>query len=196
MTKHALADPKNIQNQPVWLYSGTKDTVVIQGVVDKLHEYYTFYGADLKYVNNLVGEHTFPTDLPRNKNACTYLGTPFIGNCGFDGAGDMFKHVLPGQDKKPLKQREMNWRSMGELTLFDQRVYSNATTEAEFAASSLDELGYLYTPHTCKNGDAECQVHVAIHGCHQGRYWLKHTYVEDTGYLEWAGVNDIIVLFP
>jgi poly(3-hydroxybutyrate) depolymerase len=37
---------------------------------------------------------------------------------------------------------------------------------------------------------------VSLHGCSQSQTYLGRTYVEDTGYLEWAGTNDIIVVFP
>ncbi len=62
-------------------------------------------------------------------------------------------------------------------------------------ASSLDELGYVYIPNECKNNE-NCAVHVSIHGCHQGRETLDSYFVENTGYLEWAASNNMIILFP
>jgi len=63
--------------------------------MDKLKDYYTHYGADVQYENSIQASHTFPTDLERNTNSCLVLKTPYIANCNYDGAGTMFKHILP-----------------------------------------------------------------------------------------------------
>ena len=65
-----------------------------------------------------------------------------------------------------------------------------------FETSSLDEQGYVYIPDACRETGFSCKTHVAIHGCHQGRETLGSTFAEDTGYLEWAAANNIIMLFP
>ena len=95
VTTKTIDNPDNLKDQKVWLFSGTKDTEVYQGVMDKVQGYYKHYGADIKYVNDLAAEHAFPTDLKRNTNACDYLGDPYINNCNFDGVGDMWKHIIP-----------------------------------------------------------------------------------------------------
>ena len=71
-TTRTIANPTNLKKKNVWLFSGTKDTEVKQGVVDKLDSYYKYFGANVEYVNNIPAEHTFPTDLVRNTNACDY----------------------------------------------------------------------------------------------------------------------------
>ena len=67
------------------------------------------------------------------------------------------------------KPREMDWKSNGTLSLFDQTEFVSPLYV--FNTSSLDKNGYLYVPNSCKEN--ECQVHVAIHGCHQGRETLE-----------------------
>ena len=188
LTTHTIDNPSNLKHQPVWLFSGTSDTEVVQGVEDKLQDYYKHYGANIKYINNMAAEHAFPTDLSRNQNPCDFFGPPYINNCGFDGVGDMFSHIISSD----LKPRDMDWQSAGELILFDQTEFVNPLYV--YDTSSLDKLGYAYIPHSC-NTD-QCQIHVAIHGCHQGRESLESLYVKNTGYLEWAAANDIVVLFP
>ena len=69
-----IADPENIKGQPVWIFSGTVDTIVVHGVSNKLNQQFSDYGANIKYVNTMVSEHGFPTDLSINKTPCTYNG--------------------------------------------------------------------------------------------------------------------------
>lgn len=157
---------------------------------DKLNKYYKHYSTKNTYVNNIAAEHAFPTDLPQNKNACDYFGAPYINNCAYDGAGEMLKTIVPGD----LKPRTMDWKSMGEISLFDQTEFINPLYV--FNTSSLDQNGYVYIPNACRTKGSDCKVHVAIHGCHQGRETLDSQFVENTGYLEWAAANDIVVVFP
>ena len=44
---HPIDDPKNLQDAPVFIYSGVLDTVVIQGVVDITNEIYGRFGASV-----------------------------------------------------------------------------------------------------------------------------------------------------
>ena len=87
-----------------------------------------------------------------------FFGPPYINNCQFDGVGDMFSHIISSD----LHPRDMDWASAGELILFDQTEFINPLYVSD--TSSIDKLGYVYIPDTCR--DESCQVHVAIHGCH------------------------------
>jgi len=60
----------------------------------------------------------------------------------------------------------------------------------------MDDTGYVFIPKGCESANADCKVHVAFHGCEQGKSFVDETFVTDAGYLEWAGVNNIITLFP
>ena len=89
-------DPiSTLKDQPVWLWSGTKDTIVYHGVENATDQFYRDMGADVVYVNDMEAEHGFPTDLSRNKNTCMTLDRPGISNCHYDGVGEMFKHIIP-----------------------------------------------------------------------------------------------------
>ena len=151
----------NLKDQKVWVYGGLLDTVVVQGVQDKLVEQYRSYGADVKYVNTLSSQHTFPTDYVRNTNACAYAGMPYISNCEFDGVHSMLTHILPDVIKK---ERVMNWADYGQIIEFDQQ-----------GPKSMDPKGYVYVPDNCVNGG--CHLHVAFHGCSQSVSYLNETYV-------------------
>jgi predicted esterase len=60
---HPIDDPKNLENAPVFIYSGILDTVVMPGVVDVTNEMYKRFNANVQYVNRFISEHVFPTDL-------------------------------------------------------------------------------------------------------------------------------------
>ena len=62
---------KNQKDDAVWLFSGTKDTVVDPGVVQKLHAYYTAFGVqNLVLVDSIAAEHSMPT--LNYGSACAY----------------------------------------------------------------------------------------------------------------------------
>ena len=142
LTTHTIDNPSNLKHSPVWLFSGTSDTEVVQGVMDKLDGYYKHYGSDIRYVNSYAAEHAFPTDLERNENPCDFFGPPYINNCQFDGVGDMFSHIISSD----LHPRDMDWASAGELILFDQTEFINPLYVSD--TSSMDKLGYAYIPDT------------------------------------------------
>lgn len=66
--------------------------------------------------------------------------------------------------------------------------------------SSLSESGFIYVPEQCKT--TQCRLHVAFHGCMQGRVTTSTPektgiiYPVYAGYNEWAKANDIVVLYP
>ena len=187
-----IDDPVNLGEQPIWVYSGVLDTVVLPEVVNYVPRVYQYWGANVQYVNRFQGEHTFPTNLSQNTNFCSFLGSPYIANCNWDGAGSLFHKVIPDQDTKPLKNRVMDWKSAGTFQEFDQAEFST-----DFANSSLDEKGFIYIPNNCKSGDSpHCMLHLVFHGCSQGRKFLDTYYAQNTGYLEWAAANDLVLLFP
>lgn len=47
---------------------------------------------------DVQAEHTYPT--LSYGNACSYQGSPYIGNCGFDGAGVSLNWLYGGTMKK------------------------------------------------------------------------------------------------
>ena len=103
----------------------------------------------------------------------------------------MFAHIIPGES---LKARVDDWQSAGTLMLFNQEEF--VVDYDVFVGASMNHSAYVYIPNSCNTANSECRVHIAIHGCHQGLETVKSYYAEQTGYLEWAASNDIIVLFP
>ncbi len=83
-------DPtKSLAKAKVFLFSGTKDSIVPQSVMDVLNQYYMAFvpPENVRYVNDVPAEHAMVTD--GNGNACGHLGSPYINNCGYDTAGEL-----------------------------------------------------------------------------------------------------------
>jgi hypothetical protein len=59
----------------------------------------------------------------------------------------------------------------------------------------MDSIGFVYVPRNCENG-ALCKLHIALHGCLQGRYKIGTVFAENTGFNQVADANDIIILYP
>ena len=128
--------------------------------------YYKYFGADIKYVNNMEAEHGFPTDDPDLKNTehqCGYFGKPFINYCNYDGVGEMFKHIMPYQDSHPLKPKIQTWKEAGKLEFFKQAEFFKSNDD--FKESQLADNGYVYIPNSCYDKETFCRVHLALHGC-------------------------------
>ena len=191
-------DPvENIRGDRVWLFSGTKDTKVDPEVVAKAGEYYRGLGVrgkDLVFRNDVPAAHAMVTDT-FGKN-CSYFGSPYIDNCGFDAAGALLTHLLGALNPRvPALPHN--------IVPFSQQHASALSTD-EFSVAGLAETGYAYVPTVCgspqnkTNGagtPSSCRVHVAYHGCYQGLENINTTFVEHAGYNEWAEANDIVVVY-
>jgi len=86
----------------------------------------------------------------------------------------------------------MDWKSLGTFEEFDQTEFTT-----DFENSGLGPIGFIYTPNNCLSGNSpNCKLHLAFHGCSQSREYINTDYAQNTGYLEWAAANDLIILFP
>jgi poly(3-hydroxybutyrate) depolymerase len=180
----------NQANQKVYMFSGSGDTTVATSVMDQVYKYYVTTGAfipaaNVAYKKDTNAAHTFPTDFDSTgNNACTTAGSPYISNCGFDGAGAILKQIYG----------TLNARNTGTLGgSFIQ------FSQSEFLASpgtyGLDTTGWAYVPAACASG-AACKVHVAFHGCQQYYATIGDKFIKNTGYNRWADTNNIIVVYP
>lgn len=182
-----VIDPTdNLKHSQVYLLSGKYDHVVLPGVVKKLEEYYSGFVTEgnITSMFSLPAAHCFPTDDYGNK--CSYFGPPYICNCNFSAARDILKHVYPGSPdlKKPHSYIPEN------LFDFDQ---------SEFiidGITSMDSIGYIYVPTACQSKKTPCKLHIAFHGCRQGRMYLDNEFAAHSGYSQYAEELNIIVIFP
>ena len=180
-----VIDPvENLKHSQVFLLSGKHDSVVLQGVVKKLEEYYSHFVTEgnITSVFSLPAEHCFPTQDYGNK--CTYFGPPYICNCNYSAAHEILNHVYPGSpDLKPSFQPE-------NLFEFDQSEFGI------YSLAHMDSVGYIYVPTVCQSKKTPCKLHIAFHGCRQGRVYLGNEYAVHSGYNEYAEGLNTIVIFP
>ena len=180
-----VIDPvENLERSQIYLLSGKYDTVVLQGVVKKLEEYYSHFvtKGNITSVFTLPAEHCFPTvDYGNN---CSYFGPPFICNCNFSAAYEILKYVYPGMPVIKPSYRPEN------LFEFDQSEFTI------YGRTQMDSVGFIYVPTVCQSKKTPCKLHIAFHGCRQGRVYLGNEYVSHTGYGQYAEELNIIVIFP
>ncbi|GAM26473.1 hypothetical protein SAMD00019534_096480 [Acytostelium subglobosum LB1] len=184
-------DPtSNMANSRVWIYSGTKDTVVVPGVVKKLVEYYQHYITDNSRINttfDIPSEHSFVTD--NFGNHCDYLGPAYINNCGFNTAYALLNSIIPQGVNPPSPVNS----SASNIVQLDQASFIPYGTALE---ASLWDYAFAYVPPQCQNNDGSCSVHVAFHGCLQTIPLINDTFYMNTGYNELADSNNMIILYP
>jgi len=177
-----IDDPANLHTARVWLFSGTKDDTVRPPVVEALAEYYgRFVPADrIALVRDVGAGHAMITyDYGA---ACGKTAAPYLNDCDFDAAGALLAHLYG-----PLQAAST--QPQGELLPFDQAPFAGAPY-----AISLDAQGFVYVPSVCRAGG--CRVHVAFHGCEQGREQIGELFARHAGYNRWADSNRIVVLYP
>jgi poly(3-hydroxybutyrate) depolymerase len=91
-----LIDPvANLQGQPVYLWSGTADSVVEQPLMDALKSYYeNFQASVFRYDNNFDAQHGW--ESPYGPLSCDDLASPFLISCsGIGGGGGGTSGLFP-----------------------------------------------------------------------------------------------------
>ncbi|MBS0447015.1 MAG: fibronectin type III domain-containing protein [Proteobacteria bacterium] len=179
-------DPKaGVAAQKIYMFVGTSDYTVGVNPMNAAQTQYTGNGvpaAGLSYVKRSNTAHVFPTDFAGSgDNACNSSTSPYIANCGYDGAKaafNAFYGTLNPRNDAP---------AAGNYIEFDQTAY---TTNPGMAAT-----GWIYVPASCASG-TKCRLHVALHGCLQNYATIGDKFLKNTGYTRWADTNDIVVLFP
>jgi poly(3-hydroxybutyrate) depolymerase len=181
--KSGAIDPlEGMQDAPVFIYSGTKDSVVYTDVVRKAETMYRHFGAAITSEYSIPAEHSQPT--VSYGNDCGYLGEPFISKCNYDAAGTVLQ-VLYGSLVKPSSSPDPS-----EVQTFSQEKYLPPGKRP--SEISLADQGYLYVPPQCSNQSKTCRLHVAFHGCLMN----SNEYSQHGGYNSWALANDIVMLYP
>ncbi len=175
----------NVANQKIFMFVGTSDYTVGPNPMNAVQTQYTNNGvpaANLDYIQRASTAHVFPTDFDSTgNNACSSTASPYISNCGYDGAKAAFTKFYG-----TLNARN-NAPAAGNYIQFDQTAF---TTNA-----GMSPTGWVYVPANCAAG-ATCRLHVALHGCQQNYDTIGDKFVKNTGYTRWADTNSIIVLFP
>jgi poly(3-hydroxybutyrate) depolymerase len=176
----------NLRGQPVYLWSGTQDTVVNPHEMADLNTEYQRYGAKVHFDNAYPAEHGW--ESPDGELACGTLGSPYMVKCSTNGeVYDSVKTWLT-MFLGPLKPRN-NGRLSGTLSAFDQ---------TEFGASpsvSMSSTGSVFVPKSCLQGEI-CGFVLALHGCLQEASLIGNRWVIEAGINEWADTNKLVVVYP
>jgi len=184
-----IDNPANLTRSNVYLYSGTGDTVVYPTVVKALQQYYQNWVSNVVTEFNIPSEHCLPTtDFG---NSCSNLGSPYINNCNYDGAGTAL-NVIYNNLKQPVSPVSSS------IVSFSQDDFMPSGTSA--GSVSLADTGYAYVPTACQGQEAAanktCKLHIAFHGCQQTTADIGADYYTDGGFNGWAEANKIIVVYP
>lgn len=181
-----IDNKSNWANQKIYIFTGTSDTTVGPNQTNALQTQYLNNGvpsANISYVQRASTAHVFPTDFDSTgNNSCSSTASPYISNCGYDGAKAALTHfygTLNARNNTPAASNYIE---------FDQSAYSAGNP-------GMATNGWLYVPASCASG-TQCKLHVALHGCQQSTDKIGDKYVKNTGYSRWADTNNIIVLFP
>ena len=175
-----LADPANLADDRVYLFHGTLDNKVSSLVHDATASLYTRFipAEQILEVNDIAAGHVFPA--MDGENNCTDLIPPFVGDCDYDGAGELLSHLYAG-----LKQPDGNvGTQLLEVPL------------AGAGDADLMETAYLLVPPACSKDDQSCALHLVLHGCAQSAESVGTDFILQSGYLPWAETNDIVLAFP
>lgn len=175
----------NVANQKIYMFVGSSDTTVGPNPMNALRTQYTNNGvpaANVSYVQRASTAHVFPTDFDSTgNNACGTTASPYVSNCGYDGAKAMFEHFYGTLNARNNAPTAANYIE------FNQTEFTNNP--------GMAATGWVYVPAACAAG-TQCKLHVALHGCQQGYATIGDKFVKNTGYSRWADTNNIIVLFP
>lgn len=177
-----IAPLEGLVGDKVFVMHGTLDTTVGAEIsVDSAEFYRKLGGAIVSEDNGREIAHTFPTES--NGAGCTTSEAPYIGKCGFDGAGAVLSALYAD---KPIAAAMAD----GELRSFDQKTYLPEGKDAMLA-----DTGYVYVPKACAAGET-CGLHIALHGCQQNADAVGKAFASDAGYNRWADARHLVVLYP
>ena len=206
-------DPtSNIANKPIYMFSGTNDTTVRQGVMNMLQQYYETYtsSSNIAYNQNMPAAHGWIS--PDGPNSCTSSYIPYINNCGVDVEQTFLTKFYGNLNPKntgiqnpfasggypnlinfygSLSANNTGTRT-GSYIQFDQNPFTSGGNAKSY---SMDGTGWLFVPQNCTNGQS-CRLVVALHGCLQYQGIIQQQFVQKSGINEWADTNNIIVLYP
>lgn len=194
-----IDDPRFLARQRVWIFTSRQDKTVRPVVGAALAAFYRRLvpAQNFHHQEHLQAAHALVS--PWAQQNCDFLNPPFVNRCErTDSVGMMFAHLLtpplsqsqPNQADKAAAPLSPPKKRQGVLLRFSQHPYS----ENKPAALNLADEGYLYVPNACRNGG--CAVHMALHGCRQNANAVGLRFIEQSGYLPWADVYRVMVLFP
>ena len=187
--RNVIANPENLCNDRVYLFSGRSDDVVPTSVVEVLRDYYReFVNCDGATENTIRFEiiedapHAFLTNDDPDSRPCE-AGQPYITDCDYEMAREILSHMYGDLND------EASDADMTDVIAFDQSEFRRHD------GARLNDVGHVYVPTACGNNEV-CALHVAFHGCLQTQQHVGDQFFAGAGYNSWAESNNIIVLYP
>lgn len=172
----ALADDR------VWLFHGQADPIVNARVSSALADFYADFvpGEAIARVENIPVTHGWPT---RDRGvACDEMGGDFINACDYDAAGALLQHLY-GPLSPPVDASEDGLQELDQASVVPE-------------GGNFADSGFAYVPEACSDDAGECLLHIAFHGCRQGKEFIEDRFARMSGLNEWAESNQIVVLYP
>ncbi len=180
---------KDLAHARVYLLHGQDDALVAPAVAEAAAHFYEQLRDGTPGLEGMLirddAQRAFAHNLPVAAfgDDCDKSVTPYLGRCGFDAAGEIFRQMFG-----PVAHA--SGQARGEPRTFDQRAYRPDGRDALLA-----ETGYLYVPPQCLTGKA-CGLLVAFHGCKQNADAVGGAFVRGAGFNRWADAYDVAVLYP
>jgi hypothetical protein len=198
----------NLRNRKAFIFSGTLDRTVEQGVTDWVDDWYVSAGmpdANVLYHDDLAAGHTQPT-LNYGNPCRTTSASPWMSDCDYDGAGEALTHIYGAlNEPAPVMETSGILIEFPQNEFFDPPGLAKEQLASQF---SFNEFGYAFVPQACFNREP-CRIHVVFHGCKQVYDKNPDSDVADdtsnpfglqmvchAGYNEWAQTNNLIIIYP
>jgi len=182
---------KNLLDDLIYLYLGTKDPIYLPGSVAITGDFYKIFlksETQVHLENTIPSLHCIPT-VDYGTPCGTSGDPPGIEKCNYDGAGVCLSHIYQNTPLKPPKTA-----SDGNLFEFDQTPYFGSIFPG------LADIGWIYIPPSCQphSNPNPCLLHIFFHGCGMDFSYpgFNFTYIKHAGFNPWAESNNIVVLYP
>jgi hypothetical protein len=187
LARQGRIDPiEGLPRARVYFFSGGDDSVVVPNAVEAGRLLFERVGVPPTNLKSATREQAGHAFITKDKGAaCGMKTTQFITNCDYDQAKDILEHVYGAPLREPRSAALAS-----KPAVFDQTPFTKDTTD-----HGLDGAGFVYVPNDCRTTPG-CRTHVVFHGCSQQRSAVGEAVVSDSGFVNWADVNRLIVLFP
>lgn len=178
-----IAPLSTLAGDRVWVLHGRGDATVAPALAAATAGLYRALSDAV--VVELDDQRDFAHHLPTlaTGSACDRSESPWLGNCGFDAAGEAMRALF---GDAPAEAGEAG----GELRRIDQRAFDPPGVKTQLA-----DQGYLYLPRACADG-ARCGLLVVFHGCEQNADSVGEAFVRGAGFNRWADIHRVAVLYP
>ncbi|PWI66994.1 hypothetical protein PCL_04500 [Purpureocillium lilacinum] len=179
-----IDDVANLKQRKIFMEVGTSDFTVGPNPMNALKQQLSGFStaANTAFVSRSGQAHTFPTDFDSSgNNACGSSSSPYISNCGYDGAGAVLKWM---------------YGTLQARSSAAQGTFVNFAQSGKYGSSGMGQTGYLYVPKSCQDGSKVCKLHVSLHGCLQTIADIQNKYTSHVWLTVRQDANDILILYP